>query len=191
MARPAEVSGGKSGQAREGGRRPQSPATVTIVGLSPGLGTDVRIAIAMIGGQAAHDPCALSGVAAMFVVLGFYRRKPGLSHEAFSSYWRDVHGPLIRNHPEVSRYIKRYVQHHLSPSDMGRTTPLEFDGFSETWYESRADREALQASAAFVEDIVPDEAVFLDLSRTRTAMFDNQVVQIGELFSVPAAQASV
>lgn len=116
----------------------------------------------------------------MFVVLGFYKRKAGLTQEAFSAYWRDVHGPMIRNHPEVSRYIKRYVQHHISPSDMGTTAPLDFDGFSETWYESRADREALQASIAFRDEIVPDEAEFLDLSHTRTAMFDNQVVQIGD-----------
>lgn len=117
----------------------------------------------------------------MFVVLGFYKRRPDMSHEAFSAYWRDVHGPMIRNHPDVSRYIKRYVQHHLQPSDMGVTVPLGFDGFSETWYESREDREALQACPGFLHEIVPDEAVFLDLSQTRTAMFDTQVVQIGEV----------
>ncbi|WP_295224610.1 EthD domain-containing protein [uncultured Brevundimonas sp.] len=115
----------------------------------------------------------------MFVVLGFYKRKSGLTHEQFSEYWRDVHGPMIRNHPEVSRHIKRYVQHHISPNDMGATTALGFDGFSETWYESRADREALQRSSAFLNEIVPDEAEFLDLSATRTSMFDHQVVQIG------------
>lgn len=115
----------------------------------------------------------------MFVVLGFYKRRPGLTHEEFSAYWRDVHGPMIRNHPEVSRYIKRYVQHHISPNDMGTTVSLEFDGFSETWYESRADREALQRSPAFLDEIVPDEAEFLDLNSIRTSMFDHQVVQIG------------
>lgn len=119
----------------------------------------------------------------MFVVLGFYKRKPGMTHEAFSDYWRDMHGPMIRNHPDVARHIKRYVQHHLQPSDMGTTLPLEFDGFSETWYESRADREALQACPGFLNEIVPDEAVFLDLSQTRTAMFDTQVVQIGEILA--------
>lgn len=35
----------------------------------------------------------------MFVVLGFFKRKPGMTHKAFSAYWRDVHGPMIRNHP--------------------------------------------------------------------------------------------
>ena len=119
----------------------------------------------------------------MFVVLGFYKRKPGLTHEVFSTYWRDIHGPLIRNHPDVSLYMKRYVQHHLSPSDMGTTIPLEFDGFSEVWYASREDREALQRSEGFLRDIVPDEAEFLDMSRTRTSMFDTQVVQIGDVLA--------
>lgn len=114
----------------------------------------------------------------MFVVLGFYRRKPGLSYEEFSSHWRNVHGPLIRNHPEAQRYIRRYVQHHLEPNDFAGTQPLPFDGFSETWYDSRGDREQLLASSAFHEELVPDEAKFLDLSETRYSMFDNQVVQI-------------
>ncbi|WP_409019401.1 EthD domain-containing protein [Brevundimonas vesicularis] len=124
----------------------------------------------------------------MLVVLGFYKRKPGTTHEEFSNYWREVHGPLIRNHPDAMRYMKRYVQHHLDTSDMGVTTPLEFDGFFEVWYESREDRGAPRASRGFLEDIVPDEELFLDLSKTRTAMFDSQVVQIGETF-VPAPTA--
>lgn len=115
----------------------------------------------------------------MFVVLGFYRRKPGLSHAEFSAYWRDVHGALIREHPDARRYIRRYVQHHLAPSDFANTQPIAFDGFSETWYDSREDRDRLVGSAAFARDLVPDEAEFLDMSETRYHMFDTQVVQIG------------
>lgn len=117
----------------------------------------------------------------MIVVLGYYRRKPGISHEQFSAHWRDIHGPLVRNHPDVKRLMRRYVQHHLSPSDFPNVVELPFDGFSEFWYECREDREELITSRGFLEDIVPDEANFLDLSETRTSMFDLQVVQIDAL----------
>jgi EthD domain len=52
----------------------------------------------------------------MLITLGFYKRKPGLTREQFSKHWREVHGPLIANDPILSKYLKRYVQHHCVPS---------------------------------------------------------------------------
>jgi uncharacterized protein (TIGR02118 family) len=115
----------------------------------------------------------------MHVVLGFYRRKAGLTLEEFSDYWRDKHGPLLRA-PEISRYLRRYVQHHVRPNDSGdKVQALPFDGFSEVWYDNKEDRIKLLAEPYFREMIVPDEAVFLDTTLTRTSAYDTQVVQIG------------
>ncbi|HEY2257959.1 MAG TPA: EthD domain-containing protein [Variovorax sp.] len=119
----------------------------------------------------------------MLISLGFYQRKPGLTHEQFSAWWRERHGPLIRNRPEVSCFIKRYVQHHIEPGrGFPGTQPLPFDGFSESWFESVEARQQMHAHPFFREQVIPDEANFIDMTQTRVLMFDHQVVQIGEDF---------
>jgi len=116
----------------------------------------------------------------MWISVSFYKRKPGITHEEFSKYWREVHGPLIVNNPKFSRYIKRYVQHHVSPNEsVSGVQPLPFDGFSEVWFESIEDRRRLFAEPEFRSVVIPDEANFIDLSETRTSGSDTQVVQLG------------
>lgn len=117
----------------------------------------------------------------MLISLGFYKRKPGLTHEQFSRHWREVHGPLIRSHPETPKYLRRYVQHHIGPGHgFPGTQPLEFDGFSESWFDSVEARQSLHALAFFQQQVIPDEHNFIDMRQTRVLMFDRQVVQIGE-----------
>ena len=113
----------------------------------------------------------------MLIVMGFYKRKPDWTWEQFSDYWRNVHGPLLHT-AEIRRYLSRYVQHHIRPNDSAQSTqPLEFDGFSEVWYERTEDRAKLLAEPFFLEKIVPDEQVFLDMSVVRTSVYDTRVVQ--------------
>ena len=47
----------------------------------------------------------------------FVKRRDGMSHEEFLDYWRNHHGPLIRDTPELARWTKRYVQHAAHPKD--------------------------------------------------------------------------
>ena len=47
----------------------------------------------------------------------FVKRRDGMSHEEFLDYWRNRHGPLIRDTPELARWTKRYVQHAAHPKD--------------------------------------------------------------------------
>ena len=116
----------------------------------------------------------------MLVLLLFLKRKAGLTHEEFCRYWRDVHGPLVRNTPEVARYFRKYVQHHLTPNTVSPgVLPLPFDGFSETWFDSAEDRERMREEPVFQQLIVPDELNFLDTTEARVSMFDTQIVQIG------------
>jgi uncharacterized protein (TIGR02118 family) len=114
----------------------------------------------------------------VLVVLGFLKRKPGLSLEEFFRYWRDVHGPLVRGTPEVARHFRKYVQHQLTPNTGSPgAPPLPYDAFSETWFDSMEDRNRMRAEPKYREMIGPDEANFLD--SVRLSMFDDQVVQIG------------
>lgn len=118
----------------------------------------------------------------MLITLGFYKRKPGLTLEQFQKHWREIHGPLIAENPEFSKYFIRYVQHHCVPSS-GWPSPvgdLDYDGFSESWFPSLEARMELHALPSFREQLIPDEEMFLDMKATRILMFDSQVVQIGK-----------
>ncbi|MBP0590467.1 EthD domain-containing protein [Paraburkholderia sp. LEh10] len=115
----------------------------------------------------------------MWVSVSFYKRKPGTSHEEFSRHWREIHGPLIAKNPKIARHIKRYVQHHLQPNaSVPGVQELEFDGFSEVWFESMEDRQAMFAEPDFQNLVIPDEHNFIDMSITRTSMSDTPVVQV-------------
>jgi uncharacterized protein (TIGR02118 family) len=123
----------------------------------------------------------------MLVFLSFYRRRPDLSWQQYSDHWRNVHGPLIRDTPALSRYMRRYVQHHLQappsfpnqlPPGTPPLVPLDFDGMSENWIDSEDDVRKLLAEPAW-QRVLADEKNFLDMSATRAMMLDQQVVQLG------------
>jgi len=117
----------------------------------------------------------------MIITLGFYKRKPGLTLDQFHAHWRDVHGPLIAGIPDVGKYIKRYVQHRMVPSEgWPGVGPLDYDGFSEVWFPSLDARKELHALDYFQTEMLADERAFLDMDATRILMFDNQTVQIGK-----------
>ena len=93
------------------------------------------------------------------------RRAPGLTRAEFLDHWRQVHGPLALQHPEVFGF-RHYVQLH-TPADAedfplahARGAPAPFDGISEIYRdEPTADPEHL----AEVRDmIMEDEARFVD-----------------------------
>ena len=113
----------------------------------------------------------------MIILLGFYCKKPGLTAEEFSNHWRDVHGPLFKV-PQITQYVRRYVQHHVRIIAPGRNRSMDFDGFSEVWFDSKEDSVSFASEPYFLETIVPDEAMFLDPSRTMVLMRDKQSVQI-------------
>ena len=78
----------------------------------------------------------------MIKLIYCVRRLPELSREEFQRYWRETHGPLVRERAETLG-IKRYVQVHTleSPAERGdarqpRQRAEIFDGVAELWWES-------------------------------------------------------
>lgn len=112
------------------------------------------------------------------VVLGFYKRKKGITRQQFFEHWEKVHGPGILEIPNIERCLVRYVQHHLTP-DSHYPTPdgMEFDGFSEGWFADENSRDQLYALEEF-KSILLDEQEFLDMEATRWVVFDKQNVVI-------------
>ncbi len=94
----------------------------------------------------------------MFALL---RRREGLSVEEFRAHWRDVHGPLIRDTPELARHIVRYEQHpRHRPDALSGTDGV--DGVAVQWFESIDDFLGFISEPGYQELIAPDERRFLD-----------------------------
>jgi uncharacterized protein (TIGR02118 family) len=101
-------------------------------------------------------------------------RLPHLSREEFQRYWRERHGPLVRESAKALG-IRRYVQLHTLDTPVnetlrrGRGAPLAYDGVAELWFDSL---EALAAAGATPEGkaagrrLVEDERTFIDLARS-------------------------
>lgn len=88
--------------------------------------------------------------------ISFIKRKAGMSREAFSRYWKDVHGPLAGKLPG----LRRYVQCHAVPAADGSETT--YDGAAELWFDSLADLHYALASPEYRDAAQPDAANFVD-----------------------------
>jgi hypothetical protein len=115
----------------------------------------------------------------MLITLGFYKRKNGITTEEFRRIWSEEYGPLYSQSPEVTRYLRRYVQHRLSPQTDWPTPFVGYDGFSESWFDSAEDRKAMHETKYCQEVLKPMMERFLDLENSKFAAYDDQVYQIG------------
>jgi len=96
-------------------------------------------------------------------------RKAGTTHEEFSVYWREKHGPLVKSVTEFSRHVRKYVQCHLkdTPVPFGIAGP--YDGVAELWFDSvesiaaNGVRPEAQAAGRL---LLEDERKFIDLPKS-------------------------
>jgi len=57
-------------------------------------------------------------------------RKAGISREEFSSYWKNIHAPILQQIPG----LMGYVQNHALPDPEANEPP--YDGFGELYFDS-------------------------------------------------------
>lgn len=104
-------------------------------------------------------------------------RKAGLSHEEFSAYWRDHHGPLVRSVPEFVRHVRKYVQCHLVKGLAPLGIAGTYDGVAELWFDSVEDMERAFSEPRYLEMIRPDEQKFVDGDKLLSFITEeNQVI---------------
>ena len=110
----------------------------------------------------------------MLKLIFCLRRQAHLSRSEFQRYWREVHGPLVRQQAAVL-HIRRYVQAHTLSDPLndalraGRGSDEPFDGVAELWWDSRADFEAAVGSeqgSAASRILFEDERMFIDHARS-------------------------
>ena len=88
--------------------------------------------------------------------VGFARRKPGMTVEAFQQHWREVHGPLGARVPG----LRRYVQSHTRLSGYGRGHDPAWDGVALIWFDDSAALRAATSSPEWAR-VKADEDNFL------------------------------
>jgi uncharacterized protein (TIGR02118 family) len=77
--------------------------------------------------------------------VGFVRRKPGMTVEAFQRHWREIHGPLGAALPS----LRRYVQSHPRPSAYDRGRDPAWDGIALIWFDDSAALRAATTTPAW------------------------------------------
>lgn len=99
----------------------------------------------------------------MIKLVYCFAKRPDLSLEEFSRYWRDVHGPIGARIPGLRRLVQSVA---IAEGDDAR--PPSFDGMAELWFDD-LDAVRRARSSAEWQASTADERHFID--HTRTAYF--------------------
>jgi uncharacterized protein (TIGR02118 family) len=102
-------------------------------------------------------------------VFEFLRRRAGTTPDEFHAHWRDVHGPLLADDPQMRRHVRRYELNHRLLEDSARdrhdgrdrrdgrdrqdddeVEDVGWDGVAVLWFDSLDDMRALGAEAGMV-----------------------------------------
>lgn len=107
-------------------------------------------------------------------LFAFVKRKEGMSREDFFDYWHNVHGPLIRDTPELGGRTLRYEQHPARADDQSGWDGVAMQKFA-SWDEFLA-----MLSGPAGDAMRADEANFLDSSSIKVVFTEAKVVVIGD-----------
>lgn len=105
-------------------------------------------------------------------LFAFVKRRSDLDRHEFLRYWREVHGPLIRDTPGLGDRVLSYVQHAAHPNDRSG-----WDGVAVQEFASWDDFMAMLSGPAG-EAMRADEANFLDPSSIRVVFAGDEVVMV-------------
>lgn len=125
----------------------------TLIGLA-GLAASASAKIAW-----SADPESTPRSGSMIKRASLLARKPGMTHEEFVKHWAEVHAPLARACPGISRYTLTIIKSSSTRKDVA---PLDaqVDGIAELWFKNQADFDAYQASPA-TKRLRDDGATFI------------------------------
>ncbi len=92
----------------------------------------------------------------MIKVIYCFRRRAGMSEEAFNDYWERVHGPIGARLPGLRRFVQSRA---ISIPDDARAP--DFDGVVELWFDDVAALLRARSSAEWERSGL-DEPNFID-----------------------------
>src|SRR3989442_1703885 len=112
-------------------------------------------------------------ISGMVKAVSFFKRKAGMSVDAFQAYWRTAHPEVVVKLPG----IRRYVQSHTLPSAYRKGEPV-YDGIAELWFDDTGAMRALAGTAAYAA-VQADEARFIERSTMGLIITEEHVVKDG------------
>src|SRR3989454_11945779 len=110
-------------------------------------------------------------ISGMVKAVSFFKRKAGMSVDAFKAYWRTAHPEVVVKLPG----IRRYVQSHTLPSAYRKGEPV-YDGIAELWFDDTGAMRALAGTAAYAA-VQADEAHFIDRATMKLIITDEHVIK--------------
>ena len=118
----------------------------------------------------------------MFTVNICASRIPGQTQMQFRRYAIDNHGRLVLGTANVSRFIARYVQHHVYDASYGPDAPRwRYDVVTHVSSRSREDMVAARQHPDYINIIRPDESRFAH----QDSVMAFSAVQVPLLVTVP------
>ena len=109
-------------------------------------------------------------------LTAFLSRRPDLSQEQFSAYWREKHAPLVLSLAPFRSLVRRYLQQRPA-EDVPKQLPLApYDGIAELWFDNLGDVLKLLGHELFLSVVAKDEENFLDRSKTTIFMSQETVI---------------
>jgi uncharacterized protein (TIGR02118 family) len=118
-----------------------------------------RRALIGLAGLAASASAAAPPSGSMIKRASLLARKPGMSHEEFVKHWSEVHAPMARACPGISRYTLTIIKTSSTRKDV-LPIDVQVDGIAELWFKNQADFDAYQASPA-TKRLRDDGATFI------------------------------
>jgi uncharacterized protein (TIGR02118 family) len=113
----------------------------------------------------------------MVKAVSFFKRRSGMSVEAFQAYW-------LTRHPDVVvrlSGIRRYVQSHTLAGGYRKGEPA-YDGIAEIWFDDTGAMRALAGTPAYAA-VEADEARFIERATMGLIITEEHVIKGG---SAPA-----
>jgi uncharacterized protein (TIGR02118 family) len=107
----------------------------------------------------------------MVKIVIFFKRKAGMSVEAFQEHWRTIHADIIVRLPG----IRRYVQNATLASGYRKGEPA-FDAVAESWFDDTQAMKALARAPEYAK-VLADEPNFIDAASMGSIITDEHVIK--------------
>ncbi|MFO1314574.1 MAG: EthD domain-containing protein [Burkholderiales bacterium] len=107
----------------------------------------------------------------MVKMVIFFKRKPGMTVEAFQEHWRTVHAGIIARLPG----LRRYVQSHVLPSGYRKSEPA-YDAVAESSFDDTQAMKSLVGTPEYAE-VLADEPNFIDRATMQSIVTDEHVIK--------------